>query len=285
MMCMHVFPTIKRINSTTALRQIGGEVDREIPSTLVDAWAMACKTKCKAAKNKLFNAWLQAGGDWGMLHGCSNQIQSSECFLFVMCFWGYCGLSKADSHSDPIPYWQGTWTPQRRSWPYKTISLDSIFKVTIDVSTIHIMNTTFLITPQVGGLETSWWWCTTGIPKQWMQLSGGKHSWVFAEITQTCPVMKAWDSTMCLIWMDCQKIPSYKLYIIISMGVLRIAPPNECMFNSGSFGHLQHLGTRDCGHYSAVHFCGCCDGQWGTRAIISKYIYTYIMHVYVPPSS
>ena len=51
-------------------RQIGGEVGRDIPAPLVEAWNTACKTKCRAAKNKLFTAWLQAGGDWGQLRGC-----------------------------------------------------------------------------------------------------------------------------------------------------------------------------------------------------------------------
>ena len=88
--CTHAFSTTKQgpiFSVTTTLRQIGGEVDREIPSTLVDAWATACKTKCKAAKNKLFQAWLQAGGDWGMFHGCSNclkQIQSSKLFFIYV---------------------------------------------------------------------------------------------------------------------------------------------------------------------------------------------------------
>ena len=50
-------------------RQIGSD-GKDVPAALKEAWETACKTKCKTAKNKLFTAWLQSGGDWGSLRGC-----------------------------------------------------------------------------------------------------------------------------------------------------------------------------------------------------------------------
>ena len=61
-------------------------------------------------------------------------------FFLLRVFQGNNCLSKVDNLSDPNPYWQGTWTTQRRSWPHKIIHsyLDSIFKVKIDVSRIYV---------------------------------------------------------------------------------------------------------------------------------------------------
>lgn len=69
------------------LRQIGGEVGREIPASLTEAWGAACKAKSKAAKNKLFTAWLAAGGEWGQLHGCNtcSSLQHEQPYTMHSC--------------------------------------------------------------------------------------------------------------------------------------------------------------------------------------------------------
>lgn len=98
------------------LRQIGGEVDREIPPSLVEAWGSACKTKSEAAKNKLFTAWLAAGGEWGQLHGCSKVV-----YCNIGCIAPHtpniCKLAKVESEGHANPYRQGHWTVQGWSWP------------------------------------------------------------------------------------------------------------------------------------------------------------------------
>ena len=38
-----------------------------VPEELKAAWNEACKSRSKTSKNALFQAWLKAGGDWGML--------------------------------------------------------------------------------------------------------------------------------------------------------------------------------------------------------------------------
>lgn len=58
------------------IRQITGETatPTPVPESLTTAWAAACKSKSKTAKNQLFNTWLKAGGDWGMSRASTDKV-------------------------------------------------------------------------------------------------------------------------------------------------------------------------------------------------------------------